>query len=176
MSTFLANLLFGELYALCIPRKLVEVSPAASEHCVWVITIITRALCFYQPLNCVSQMSPTEKIPSEPCTIVSLCKSEIYWWVIDSPRKWFIMQFWSVSVTSSCHGNTLTHWGRDKMDAISQTPFSNAFSWLKNVWIPIQISLRFVPKVLINNIPALVQILARRRSGDKPSSEPMMVS
>ena len=27
--------------------------------------------------------------------------------------------------------NTLTHWGRDKMAAISQTTFSNAFSWMK---------------------------------------------
>ena len=26
---------------------------------------------------------------------------------------------------------TLTHWGRDKMDAISQTTLSNAFSWMK---------------------------------------------
>ena len=25
----------------------------------------------------------------------------------------------------------LTHWGRDKMDAISQTTFSKAFSWMK---------------------------------------------
>ena len=25
----------------------------------------------------------------------------------------------------------LTHWGREKMDAISQTIFSNAFSWMK---------------------------------------------
>ena len=25
----------------------------------------------------------------------------------------------------------LTHWGRDKVDAISQTTFSNAFSWMK---------------------------------------------
>ena len=25
----------------------------------------------------------------------------------------------------------LTHWGRDKMDAVSQTIFSNAFSWMK---------------------------------------------
>ena len=25
----------------------------------------------------------------------------------------------------------LTHWGRDKMDTISQTTFSNAFSWMK---------------------------------------------
>ena len=26
---------------------------------------------------------------------------------------------------------SLTHWGRDKMDAISQTTFSKAFSWMK---------------------------------------------
>ena len=28
-------------------------------------------------------------------------------------------------------GVCLTHWGRDKMDTISQTIFSNAFSWMK---------------------------------------------
>ena len=42
--------------------------------------------------------------------------------------------------------------------------------------ISIKISLKFVPKDLINNIPALVQIMAWRRPGDKPLSEPMMVS
>ena len=46
----------------------------------------------------------------------------------------------------------------------------------ENVRILIKISLKFVPKGPINNIPALVQIMARRRSGDKPLSEPMMVS
>ena len=45
----------------------------------------------------------------------------------------------------------------------------------ENVWIAIRISLKFVPKGPINNIPALVQIMAWRRSGDKPLSEPMMV-
>ena len=45
----------------------------------------------------------------------------------------------------------------------------------ENVWIPIKISLKFVPKGLINNIPALVQIMAWRRAGDKPLSEPMIV-
>ena len=45
----------------------------------------------------------------------------------------------------------------------------------ENVRISINISLKFVPKSLINNIPALVQIMAWRRSGDKPLSEPMMV-
>ena len=34
----------------------------------------------------------------------------------------------------------------------------------------------FVPKGPINNIPALVQIMAWRRPGDKPLSEPIMVS
>ena len=27
--------------------------------------------------------------------------------------------------------NPLTHWGRDKIDAIYQTTFLNAFSWMK---------------------------------------------
>ena len=46
----------------------------------------------------------------------------------------------------------------------------------ENVWISIKISLKFIPKGPINNIPALVQIMAWRRLGDKPLSEPMMVS
>ena len=45
----------------------------------------------------------------------------------------------------------------------------------ENVWISIKISLKFVPKGPINNIPALVQIMAWRRSGDKPLSKSMMV-
>ena len=45
-----------------------------------------------------------------------------------------------------------------------------------NVWITIKISLKFVPKGPINNILSLVQIIAWRRSGDKPLSEPMTVS
>ena len=46
----------------------------------------------------------------------------------------------------------------------------------KNIWITINISLKFVPKGQIYNIPALVQIMAWRRPGDKPSSETMMTS
>ena len=66
---------------------------------------------------------------------------------------------------------SLTHWGRDKMAVISQTILSNAF-WME---ISIKISLKFVPKGLINNIPALVQVMAWRRPGDKPLTEPMEV-
>ena len=46
----------------------------------------------------------------------------------------------------------------------------------ENARISIKISLKLVPKGPINNIPALVQIMAWRRSGDRPLSEPMMVS
>ena len=45
----------------------------------------------------------------------------------------------------------------------------------ENVWIPIKISLKFVHKCQINNIPALFQIMAWRRLGDKPLSGSMMV-
>ena len=46
----------------------------------------------------------------------------------------------------------------------------------ENVWIPIKISLKFVHKGPFNNIPTFVKIMAWRRPGDKPLSEPMVVS
>ena len=42
--------------------------------------------------------------------------------------------------------------------------------------VSIKISLKFVPQGPISNIPALVQIMAWRRPGDMPLSEPMMVN
>ena len=60
--------------------------------------------------------------------------------------------------------------GRHFTDDIFKCIFLN-----QNVWIPIKISLKFVPKGPINNIPAMVQIMVWRRPGDKPLSEPMMV-
>ena len=46
----------------------------------------------------------------------------------------------------------------------------------ENIKILIKISLKFVSKGSINNIPALVQIMARHQPGEKPLSEPIMVS
>ena len=57
------------------------------------------------------------------------------------------------------------------MDDIFKCIFLN-----EKFWIPTKISPKFVPKGLINNILALVQVMAWRRPGDKPLSEPMMVS
>ena len=61
--------------------------------------------------------------------------------------------------------------GRHFPDAIFKGIFLN-----ENVWISIKISLKFVPMGQINNISALVQIMAWRRPGDMPLPEPMMVT
>ena len=54
----------------------------------------------------------------------------------------------------------------------------DTFKWIflnENIRISIKTSLKFVPGGSINNIPALVQIMAWHRPGDKPLSEPMMI-
>ena len=59
--------------------------------------------------------------------------------------------------------------GRHFPDDIFKCIFLN-----ENVWISIRILLKFVPQGPINIIPALVQIMAWCRPGDKPLSETMM--
>ena len=60
------------------------------------------------------------------------------------------------------------------MDAIRRRHLQVHF--LEWKWFnPIKISMKFVPRGPINNIPALVQIMAWRRPGGKPLSEPILV-
>ena len=60
--------------------------------------------------------------------------------------------------------------GRPFPDDIFKCIFVN-----ENVWISITISLKFVLNGPINNIPAMVQIMAWHRATDKPLSESMTV-
>ena len=110
-----------------------------------------------------------------PAQRASNAENVSIWWrhhVVTGP------QWWQFEIGPS---NDLVHWGnvnslrpirnrRHFADEIFKCIFLN-----ENVWIALKISLEFVPKVRINNIPALVQIMAWRRPGDKPLSEPMMV-
>ena len=59
------------------------------------------------------------------------------------------------------------------MATISQTIFSNAFSWKKILYFDEKNVLNFGFKGPINNNPALVKIIAWHRIGDKTLSEPM---
>ena len=108
-------------------------------------------------------------------------------WPLFIPTYWDVWQIKATLWKMSIHINAdwhryasswtvvgkldLTHWGRDKMAAIYQTAFSNAFPWMKMY----EFRLKFVRKGSINNTPALVQIMAWRRLGDKPLSGLMMV-
>ena len=83
---------------------------------------------------------------------------------------------------------SLTHWGQGPLLITGINTLrarqnghhfpDDIFKWIflnGSVWISINISLKFVPMGPINNIPTLVRVMAWRRPGDKPLSEPMMV-
>ena len=89
----------------------------------------------------------------------------IHQWLVNSPHKGPVTQkmftFDDVIMLYATI-NTLTPWrnGRHFADDIFKCNFLD-----ENVWIPIKISLTFVPQGPINNIPALDQIMAWRRPG-----------
>ena len=78
-----------------------------------------------------------------------------------------------LSVSDKCHENSpvLTNLSLGKMAAISQTIFSDAFSWMKSFEFQKQNPLVCVPKGPIENYPALVQIVVWRWICDKPLYE-----
>ena len=99
----------------------------------------------------------------------SSMESTDVWRAMDGPMertKW-------PSVLMATEINTLRpkQDGRHFPDDILKCIFLN-----ENVWIALTISLKCVRKVRTNNIPSLVQIMAWRRPGDKPLTEPIMVS
>ena len=82
-----------------------------------------------------------------------------------------LMGFLSILLTLGVNLLRLRQNRRHFTDDIFKCIFLN-----KNAMISIKISLRFIARGSINNIPALVQIMAWRRPGDKPLSEPTMVT
>ena len=67
-----------------------------------------------------------------------------------------------------------THFPLDKMAAILAADIFKHIFFNENIRISIQISLKFVPEGLIDNMSALVQVMAWRWKGDKPLPEAMM--
>ena len=67
------------------------------------------------------------------------------------------------------------HWGRDKMATFHRWHFQMHFLESKFIDFDFEVLLKFVPKGLINNVPALVQVMAWRWTGVKPLCELMMV-
>ena len=76
-------------------------------------------------------------------------------WLLICYIYWSIIQWWYSGFVLIIH---LTHWGRYFLYNIFKCIFLN-----ENVWFFIKISLKFVPKGPVNNIPALVQMAPIRR-------------
>ena len=81
--------------------------------------------------------------------------------------------FWPELIPGREKLNTLSprRNGRHFPDGIFKCIFLN-----ENFWISIKFSLKLVPKFRINDMPALVQIMAWHYPGNKPLFEPMIVS
>ena len=69
----------------------------------------------------------------------------------------------------------LTHLPLDKMAAILADDNVKCIFFNENDTILIWISLKFVPRCPIDNIPALVQVMAWHQTIDKPLHDPMLI-
>ena len=88
------------------------------------------------------------------------------------PFQRLLLDFWSDNDTNLSFNTLRPRRNRRHFaDDIFKCIFLN-----ENVLISIKIQLKFIPKGPINSIPTLAQIMAWRRPGDKPLSEPMMTS
>ena len=68
----------------------------------------------------------------------------------------------------------LTHLPLDKTAAILADDIFKCIFLNENERISIQLSLKLVHRSLTDDKPALVQVMAWRRTGDKPLPEPML--
>ena len=101
-----------------------------------------------------------------------------------SPRDFYFFSFLFnlyllLYICSNTFQNTCNRFNTLRPRQIGRLFPGDILKWIflnENVWISIKISLKFVPMGQINNIPALVQIMAWRRPGDKPLFEPKMIS
>ena len=63
------------------------------------------------------------------------------------------------------------------LDKMAHILADDYFGWIflnENDITPIRISLKYVPRSPIDNKPAMVQVMAWRRTGDKPLPETML--
>ena len=107
-------------------------------------------------------------------TLISVTTAELWWFLIHYKHqpgmRWNNNQFQSIHVSLICIDPL-----RPRQNGRRSRHFKAHFLEWKSR-ISIKISLKFAPKGPINNILALVQIMAWRWPGYKPLSEPMMVS
>ena len=103
--------------------------------------------------------------------VANFVSSLLLWWQLTKPghqqTQWWLQLDLGIFFNTLRPRQNGRHFADDTFNHI----FVN-----ENVRISIKFSLKFVPKSPINIHPALVQIMAWHRPGNKPLSEPVMVS
>ena len=121
---------------------------------------------------CGTVTSDLRYIAVDDNTIWSLLRQGIVFVISHHWTRWWIGAAKDKACSQSCVFNSLR--SRQNGRLFADDTFKRIFL-NENIRISTKNSLNFVPKGLINNIPALVLIMAWRRPGDKPLSEPMMI-
>ena len=104
-----------------------------SSHFSDIIKVISNSLRFFP--KCPDNNSPAlvqinDFVPN---------KQQAFMWTNGGLFYWYIY--------ASLGLDDLTHWGRDKMDAIYQTTFSNAISWMKMYQFRLRFHWSLFPRV-----------------------------
>ena len=88
---------------------------------------LCKCMYVYFMLSIMNRLGLTRSYVT--CTFASalVSKGQISIWHICLILKLALYKYHIINIARA----TLTHWGRDKMAAISQTTFSNAFPWMK---------------------------------------------
>ena len=94
------------------------------------------------------------------CDVISTCY-EVLRMVAFLGIVRFLVHFDGINLEMNAT-NCLTHWGRDKMAATLADDIFSCNFVNENISISIKIWLKVIPKDPINNVPAVVQIMAWR--------------
>ena len=140
------------------------------------------------PFDARQNTPPPPPPPPPPPIFINSHILPVKWIIASGNALWWITMAWGfiyqerlytiINSHRLCNGIwkyvCLTHLPLDKMAAIVVDDIFKCVFLNENDRIPIQISLKFVPRSPIDNKPALVQVIAWRRAGDKPLPEPML--
>ena len=145
--------------------------------------LIIDSLLYLKDLICIS----TVHLYRQLCLIISslTCSAlgcQMNMWTFRPPARWahgLHMKWIRCVLFKIQSGHDSVHRRTDGQGDTSIPPFQLRWSGGYNkvyYYYKIKISLKFVPMGPINDIPALVQIMAWRWPGGKPLSEPMTVN
>ena len=101
-------------------------------------------------LTASSSLSSSSLWPPPPLSQAVHLEKHLFYCPANYCFNWYFTEFFMHSTKQSsvfCMTGPLTHWGRDKMDAISQTTFSNGFSWMEMYELRLRFHWSLFPRV-----------------------------